>query len=79
MSRRRRNARKGVCGYKKHEGVKIMKIVDEYYFKNETRKIALYEYETEKEMEESGLLESKNRQTCFMSDGKYYIGVYKED
>ena len=53
-----------------------MKKIDEYYFRDETRKIALYEFDTEKEMKESGMLDDLKRQTCFMSAGKYYVGIY---
>jgi hypothetical protein len=34
----------------------------------------LYEFDTEEEMNTSGLLHDKRRTTCFMSAGKYYVG-----
>lgn len=44
----------------------------------ETVKTILYEFETEEEMNASGMLNNPNRQTCFMSDGKYYVGLHEE-
>lgn len=45
-----------------------------YYYGNETRLTVLYEFDTEQEMNESGLLNDPNRTTCFASGGKYYVG-----
>lgn len=38
----------------------------------------LYEFDSEEEMKESGLLYNANRTTCFVSDGKYYVGGHFE-
>ncbi|GHV06450.1 hypothetical protein FACS1894217_05150 [Clostridia bacterium] len=38
----------------------------------------LFEFDTEQEMNESGLLQDKRRTTCFASDGKYYVGGHFE-
>ena len=54
-----------------------MKKVKEYYFKNETIKTILYEFETKEEMDASGMLDDPKRQTCFMSDEKYYVGLHE--
>ena len=38
----------------------------------------LYEFDTEDEMNTSGLLHDPCRTTCFMSGGKYYVGGHFE-
>ncbi len=38
----------------------------------------LYEFETEEEMNATGLLRDPRRTTCFMSSGKYYVGGHFE-
>jgi hypothetical protein len=58
--------------------LKEMKKVDEYIFKPENRKVALYQFDTKEEMEKSGLLNNPKRHTCFVSDGKYYVGLYMD-
>ncbi len=55
-----------------------MKKVKEYYFKDETIKTTLYEFDTEEEMNASRILNDLKRQTCFISDGKYYVGLHEE-
>lgn len=55
-----------------------MKKVKEYYFKDETIKTTLYEFDTEEEMNASRILNDPKRQTCFISDGKYYVGLHEE-
>ncbi|MDR1755226.1 MAG: hypothetical protein LBR74_10110 [Eubacterium sp.] len=39
----------------------------------------LYEFDTEDEMNESGLLRDPRRTTCFMSSGRYYVGGHFEE
>ena len=38
----------------------------------------LYEFDTEDEMNASGLLRNSRRTTCFMSSGKHYVGGHFE-
>lgn len=54
-----------------------MKKVKEYYFRDENVKTILYEFDTEQELNDSNLLNDINRVTCFISDGKYYIGLHE--
>jgi len=60
------------------EELKGMKKVKEYYFRDETIKTILYEFDTEEEMNASRMLNDPKRQTCFISDGKYYVGLHEE-
>ena len=39
----------------------------------------LYEFDTEEEMNASGLLDDPRRTTCFMSAGAYYVGGHFEE
>ena len=55
-----------------------MKEHSRYYFKSETVLTVLFEFDTEKEMHESGLINNPRRTTCFMSAGKYYVGGHFE-
>jgi hypothetical protein len=47
---------------------------ERYYFKDEKQLTILYEFDTEEEMNESGLLNDPRRTACFESGGKYYVG-----
>jgi hypothetical protein len=51
-----------------------MKVYREYYYKNEPELTVLYEFDSEEEVNASGLLDDKRRTTCFMSDGQYFVG-----
>lgn len=49
-----------------------------YHFQNEAQLTVLYEFDTEDEMNASGLLKDPHRTTCFVSAGKYYVGGHFE-
>lgn len=49
-----------------------------YYHTDEAEITILYEFDTEKQMIDSGLLNDKHRTTCFESSGKYYVGGHFE-
>ncbi len=56
-----------------------MKIARKYYYRDEKELTILYEFDTESEMKESGLLDDPRRTTCFVSSGKYYVGGHFKD
>ncbi len=56
-----------------------MKEYKRYYCKGEKQLTILYEFDTEQEMNESGLLNDPRRTTCFESGGKYYVGGHFEE
>ena len=53
-----------------------MRKYDRYHFEADPPEVTtvLYEFDTEDEMKESGLLLDNRRTTCFVSSGKYYVG-----
>jgi hypothetical protein len=56
-----------------------MKVDSVYYFQDDTKNpIVLYEFDTNKEAIEccNECDKRKTRQTCFESNGKYYVGKY---
>ena len=55
-----------------------MKEHSRYYYKNEEQITILYEFDSENEMNASGLLRDPRRTTCFISSGKYYVGGHFE-
>ncbi len=55
-----------------------MKEHSRYYCKDDPDMTTLYEFETEAEMNASGLLKDPRRTTCFISSGKYYVGGHFE-
>ncbi len=55
-----------------------MKEYRRYYYKAEKLLTILYEFDTELEMNESGLLTDPRRTTCFKSGEKYYVGGHFE-
>jgi len=64
-----------------------MKIISKYHFKGvagtyppdpDGVMTILYEFDTEAEMNASGLLHDSRRTTCFMSNGKYCVGGHFE-
>jgi len=56
-----------------------MKEYKRYYARGEAEITILYEFETEREMYASGLIEDPRRTTCFMSSSKYYVGGHFEE
>lgn len=56
-----------------------MRKYKQYYCNGEKQLTILYEFDTEEEMNESGLLNNPRRTTCFESGGKYYIGGHFEE
>lgn len=55
-----------------------MKEYTRYHYKDEKQVTVLYEFDTEAEMNKSGLLNDPRRTTCFQSGGKYYVGGHFE-
>ncbi len=55
-----------------------MKEYKRYYYKDEKQPTILYEFDTELEMNENGLLNDPRRTTCFKSGEKYYVGGHFE-
>lgn len=55
-----------------------MREYSRYHFQNEVQLTVLYEFDTEAEMDASGLLKDPRRTTCFVSAGKYYVGGHFE-
>ena len=55
-----------------------MRVHRHYHYMGETQLTILYEFDTEAEMNESGLLNDPRRTTCFESGGKYYVGGHFE-
>lgn len=57
-----------------------MKLHDKYYYKDEEILTISYQFDTEEEMNASGLLDDPRRTSCFMSSGKYYVcGHFAEE
>lgn len=56
-----------------------MKEHKRYYYNGEKQVTILYGFDTEAEMNESGLLNDPRRTTCFQSGGKYYVGGHFEE
>ena len=55
-----------------------MRVHRRYHYMGETQLTILYEFDTEAEMNESGLMNDPRRTTCFESGGKYYVGGHFE-
>ncbi|GHV36281.1 hypothetical protein FACS1894187_10630 [Synergistales bacterium] len=55
-----------------------MKEHNRYYYRGEEQLTILYEFDTEDEINASGLLSDPRRTTCFMNSGKYYVGGHFE-
>lgn len=55
-----------------------MKEYNRYYYKDEMQLTILYEFDSEAEMNGSGLLNDPHHTTCFVSNGKYYVGGHFE-
>ena len=59
-----------------------MRLHSNYHFKDDAPHVitTLYEFDTEEDMNASGLLNDKRRTTCFTSSGKWYVGGhFRED
>jgi hypothetical protein len=55
-----------------------MKEYARYHFRDELEVTIVYEFDTEEEMKQSGLLDDERWTTCYMSSGKYYVGGHFE-
>jgi len=59
--------------------MKIHKRYQAYYEPANSPITVTYEFDTEIEMKNSGLIDDPRRTTCYMSRGKYYVGGHFEN